>query len=181
MRRLLAPGLLAWSLAAGVAGAAPVDAPAASAAASVSAASVSAAPPAAAPAAPGASAPPYYVPPPVTGSAVPASSLFQSVFGLLLVLGVLLGLAWALKRFGPQALHAPKNIKLVGAVSLGGRERVAVLEVGETWIVVGSAPGRVNTLATLARPPQADTGEPSAPAPSFSDWLQQTLKKRDAS
>jgi flagellar protein FliO/FliZ len=40
---------------------------------------------------------------------------------------------------------------MVGALSLGGRERIMVVEVGDQWIVVGASPGRVNALATMPK------------------------------
>ena len=33
------------------------------------------------------------------------------------------------------------------ALSVGARERILVVEVGEQWIVVGASPGRMNALA----------------------------------
>jgi flagellar protein FliO/FliZ len=50
--------------------------------------------------------------------------------------------------------------------------------------VVGASPGRVNALATLPKPEDA---EPAAalsgalpPAAGFADWLKQTIDKRNA-
>ncbi|MFZ3288714.1 MAG: flagellar biosynthetic protein FliO, partial [Telluria sp.] len=103
---------------------------------------------------------------------------------LCLVLGLLAMLAWFLKRYGPKAAAGPARLRIVGALNLGGRERIMVVEVGEQWIVVGASPGRVNALATLARPPEAaDAALPERHAPfgnSFSDWLKQTIDKRNA-
>ena len=56
---------------------------------------------------------------------------------------------------------------LVGALNIGGRERIMVVEVGDQWIVVGASPGRVNALATHAarakpRSAAAHAGRPHA-------------------
>ena len=116
---------------------------------------------------------------PVTPS---AGSLMQTIFGLCVVLGLLFALAWFLKRHGPRHVGQSAHLRIVGALNLGGRERVIVVEVGEQWIVVGASPGRVNALATLPR--QTDTPGPAvldayAPsASSFSEWLKQTIEKR---
>jgi flagellar protein FliO/FliZ len=80
------------------------------------------------------------------------------------------------------------HVKLVGALNLGGRERIMVVEVGDQWIVVGASPGRVNALATMPRQAGADGGpaagallHPHQPsASSFSEWLKQTIDKRNA-
>jgi flagellar protein FliO/FliZ len=44
-------------------------------------------------------------------------------------------------------------------VSLGGKERVAVVEIGDTWLVLGAAPGNVRLLHTL---PAGSTGVPGS-------------------
>lgn len=117
------------------------------------------------------------LPPPVT---TPSSSgsIFTMVFGLLLVLGIMMSIAWLLKRTGLSNISgngAP--LKVIGGVSVGARERVMVVEVADQWIVVGVAPGRVNTLATLPR--QEHTPVTASPATkNFSSWLKQTIDKR---
>ena len=123
-----------------------------------------------------------------------AGSLLQTIFALCLVLGLLACLAWFLKRYGPKAQAGSANVHLVGSLSLGGRERILVVEVGDQWIVVGASPGRVNALATMARQPGAEAGAGQAgavqtgatlsphqpPASSFAAWLKQTIDKRHA-
>ena len=118
---------------------------------------------------------------------VPATaSLLQTILALVLVLGLLLGLAWFMKRFGPRAMGASANVKLVGALNIGGRERIMVVEVGKQWIVVGASPGRVNALATMPRQEgaqadgQATLAPHAASAGSFGDWLKNTMDKRNA-
>ena len=118
-----------------------------------------------------------------------AGSLVQTIFALCLVLGLLACLAWFLKRYGPKAQAGSANVRLVGALNLGGRERILVVEVGDQWIVVGASPGRINALASMARQPglaadSVQTGATlhphQAPASSFAAWLKQTIDKRHA-
>jgi flagellar biosynthetic protein FliO len=114
-------------------------------------------------------------------------SLLQTLLALIVVLGVLGALAWFLKRYGPKAGGGSANLRVVGALNLGGRERVLVVEVGNQWIVVGASPGRINALATMPKQEGMDTGAGAAhatlaphtqPANSFADWLKQTIDKR---
>lgn len=116
-----------------------------------------------------------------------AGSLLQTILALMLVLAILLGLAWFLKRFGPRGLGSSANVKLVGALNIGGRERIMVVEVGDQWIVVGASPGRVNALATMPRqegaPVHGEHATLAGHAPShasFGDWLKNTIDKRNA-
>jgi flagellar protein FliO/FliZ len=166
--------LLSLALAAGTASAADNDraaqpaAPAAAAPADVPAAARPPAP-APAPAAPAAA-----------GSAPSsAGSLLQVVFGLLVVLGLLAGALWFLKRMGGGRFAPGSVVKIVGGVSVGNRERVMVVEVADQWIVIGVAPGQVNTLATLPRQEQP-AAQPAPGVPNFSAWLKQTIEKRNA-
>jgi flagellar biosynthetic protein FliO len=123
---------------------------------------------------------------PVTMPAAPATgSLLQTLFALIVVLGVLGALAWFLKRYGPKAGGGSANLRVVGSLNLGGRERLLVVEVGSQWIVVGASPGRVNALATMPKQEGIDAGSANAalaphttPASSFGDWLKQTIDKR---
>ena len=159
--------LIALLLAVTLAGSAMADAPAPASAPAVTAPAAEAPRPAA----------------PVAQVASPsAGNLTQTIVGLCLVLGLLAGLAWFLKRYGPKHVGQNAHMRIVGALNLGGRERIIVVEVGEQWIVVGASPGRVNALATM--PKQADMPGPAvldayAPsASSFSEWLKQTIEKR---
>ncbi|HAN55494.1 MAG TPA: flagellar assembly protein FliO, partial [Betaproteobacteria bacterium] len=71
-------------------------------------------------------------------------------------------------------------VRVVGGVSVGGRERVLIVEVADQWIVVGVAPGRVNALATMPRQ-ENDVLTTAPAAQNFSSWLKQTMEKRNAS
>jgi flagellar protein FliO/FliZ len=166
--------------------------PAAAGSAAVPAAPLSATPvqetPAAAPVAvPPAAAMPGTMPPPAAGPvAMPASSatgsLLQTLFALVAVLALLAALAWFLKRYGPKPGIGGANLRIVGSLNLGGRERLMVVEIGNQWIVVGASPGRVNALATMPKGDAIEPGATLAPhapaANSFADWLKQTIEKR---
>jgi len=137
------------------------------------------------PVTPGATVPPVTMP---SGSST--GSLLQTLSALIVVLAVLGALAWFLKRYGPKVAGGNANLRVVGSLNLGGRERIVVVEVGNEWIVVGASPGRINALATMPRQ-DGQNGEGTgtnaalaqhanaAPAAhSFADWLKQTIDKR---
>lgn len=134
---------------------------------------------------PGTPARPAAIPQPAPGPGPSTGILMQTIFALLLVLGLLAALAWAAKRYGPKLTGNSAHLRLVGALNIGGRERIMVVEVGDQWIVVGASPGRVNALATM---PRQETGVQSTatlagdtlPATNFSDWLKKTIDKRNA-
>jgi flagellar protein FliO/FliZ len=111
-----------------------------------------------------------------------AGSLMQTTLALLFVLALLVGGAWFLKRFGPRNLGgAGGTVKLVGSLSLGTRERILVVEVGEQWIVVGASPGRMNALATMPRQENSEAAVPATlQTANFAEWFKQTIDKRNA-
>ena len=120
---------------------------------------------------------PQAAPGPSTGS------LLQTIFALVLVLALLAALAWAAKRYGPRMAGNSANLRLIGALNIGGRERIMVIEVGDQWIVVGASPGRVNALATMPKgdaAANATLAGQTPPASNFADWLKQTIDKRNA-
>ncbi|HUW27685.1 MAG TPA: flagellar biosynthetic protein FliO [Sulfuriferula sp.] len=108
----------------------------------------------------------------------PTGGIFQVLLGLILVLGLMAALAWVLKRFGATRAAGGAAIRVVGGVSVGGRERVLIIEAADQWIVVGVSPGRVNALATM---PRQENAVPMAgpAAKNFSIWLKQTVEKRN--
>jgi flagellar protein FliO/FliZ len=133
----------------------------------------------AAPAPSGAMAMTIPTPQPVAPST--GGGLLQTSLALIFVIGLMLGLAWLTKRFGPRNFGGGNsNVKLVGTLSVGTRERILVVEVGEQWIVVGASPGRMNALATM---PRQESSEPlqtvALPTANFAEWFKQTIDKRN--
>jgi flagellar protein FliO/FliZ len=103
-----------------------------------------------------------------------AGAMLQSFLALVLVLGVIAGAAWLLRRTQQlQGTLHPNVLKSISAIAVGPKERVVVVEVGETWLVVGVAPGQVRTLHTL---PKQELPPSQQLAPRFADWLARARK-----
>jgi flagellar protein FliO/FliZ len=81
----------------------------------------------------------------------PTGGLLKMFLGLILVLGVMAGVAWLAKRMLPVVGHKQSTIQVVGSANVGTRERVVVLEVAGRWLVVGVAPGHVSAIANLEK------------------------------
>lgn len=97
---------------------------------------------------------PTYLPPIAS-----TGSLLQITFSLLLVLAVIVAVAWLLKRMNIAQQGTGNLLSVVGSIAVGQRERVVVVEVNDTWLVVGVGPGQIRTLHTLQKPAdwQADS------------------------
>jgi len=101
------------------------------------------------------------------GTAVPAlgvGAVLQTIVGLLVVIGLVFGCAWLARRFGLQRLGGGQHVKVVSSAMVGQRERVVVIEVAGTWVVLGVTATHVNTLHTL--PAQASAPDHHAAAPA---------------
>lgn len=114
-------------------------------------------------------------------AAVPdaGASLLQVFLGLGVVIAALVGGLWLLKRVSAPHGAAAGTLRVIAGASVGPRERVVLLEVEDTWLVVGVAPGQVNALHQMPK------GQPAAasPAPAgkdFGAWLKQVMERKNA-
>jgi flagellar protein FliO/FliZ len=105
------------------------------------------------------------------------SSVIQLIFGLGLVLAMLVGSLWLLKRLSVPRGAGSGLMRIVAGIPVGPRERVVLLEVGSTWLLVGVAQGQVATLAEVPRQdlPPASAGGTGR---NFADWLKQMAERR---
>jgi flagellar protein FliO/FliZ len=123
---------------------------------------------------------PAFTPPPT--SAVSFGSMIQVIFSLLLVLAAIVFVAWVLKRINMPQNVPGSALKVVSGVAVGQRERVVLVEVNDTWLVIGVAPGQVTALHTMPKnnlPPTPDGGSMEADN-KFKHWLKLVMEKRNA-
>ncbi|GAA4015089.1 hypothetical protein GCM10022212_07220 [Actimicrobium antarcticum] len=106
--------------------------------------------------------------------------MLQVMVGLLLVLGLLIGITWFMKKMGAGKQTVGGALKIVGGISVGNRERILVVEVADQWIVVGITPTTISALSTMPRQAGVELSPIAPLAKNFSDWLKQTIEKRSA-
>jgi len=116
------------------------------------------------------------------GGGLPSSNTFgtlvQVVLGLAVVMGAIGLTAWLARRYMPAMRGAGGLVKVVGGVMIGPKERVVVVEVGDTWLVLGVTAQQVNTLHTVPRPAKgASAAGGSQQAGQFPAWLARALNK----
>jgi flagellar protein FliO/FliZ len=81
-----------------------------------------------------------------------ATAVGQTLFWLLVVIGLILLLAFLAKRVGGIQLQNAGAIKILSMMPVGNKERIALIQVGNKQLLIGIAPGRVNTLLVLEEP-----------------------------
>ncbi len=106
-------------------------------------------------------------------------SLANTAVGLLLVLALIVGLAWLLRRMGHLPVANKGLVRIIGGVSLGPRERAVLLSVGQTRLLVGVAPGRVQTLHVLA-PGDVTGGDAQQSVNRFDQRLDAAIQERQS-
>lgn len=83
---------------------------------------------------------------------VNAAYMVQVFFGLLAIIALIFAIAWFVRRFGQGTLLASSEMRIVGNLPLGAREKVVVVEVGQRQLVLGVTPQQINTLHTFDEP-----------------------------
>ncbi len=101
----------------------------------------------------------------------------QWLGGLAAVVALILVCLWGLQRLNRWSTPAAGQIRMLGGLSLGGREKLLVVEVGKAQLVLGVSPGRVQTLYVL----EGDKRLSASPGQGFGEQLKRAMKSREQS
>ncbi len=105
------------------------------------------------------------------------ASLVKVAVGLFLVVIAIFASAWFYRRFGQQVGVSSQSLKLIGGISLGNRERVVLMKVGDQQILLGITPGQIQKLHVLEHPIECQIDVEKFKRP-FVQQLNQYLKKK---
>jgi flagellar protein FliO/FliZ len=107
-----------------------------------------------------------------------ASQLASLIGGLVLILVLIYGLSWFVKRFSQGGfLHNP-TMKIVSAMPLGTRERLMLVEVGGKQLLLGVTATQINTLHIFDEPVTHSEKTPPV-ASDFSQKLMAILQQKN--
>ena len=106
--------------------------------------------------------------------------LMKLTGGLVLIVAVIFVLAWLVKRFNLNQQAGSGLIRVIAGLSIGTRDRIVLLQVGEEQILLGLTPGRIEKLRTLAEPLKP-AGEAPAASTSFAEKINRLMGDRGAS
>jgi flagellar protein FliO/FliZ len=123
---------------------------------------------------------PFAAPQAIGQPATPgAGGLAQVTLALLIVLAAVFAVAWVVRRMRGFGNRVGDAIEVIADIPLGQKERAVLLKVGATQILVGVAPGQVNTLHVLTEPielTKPSTG-PTDSRPTFKSLMMRSLGK----
>lgn len=92
------------------------------------------------------------------------------------VVVLIIGLGWLMKRVGHFPAAGKGMVRILGGVSLGPREKAVVIEAGNRKLLVGVAPGRVQTLCVLDSSDTQEYPETEDVSAEFSTQLDAQLQ-----
>lgn len=98
---------------------------------------------------------------------------------LLGVIGLILLCAWLLRRLNGAPLRLGPHLRVLGSTALGQRERLVLVEMAGTWLLLGVTAGQINKLHEMPAPAGQDAEPASPPGThhgSFAGLLAQALR-----
>jgi len=114
---------------------------------------------------------------PAVGQHVASSpGLGGAMFALLAVLALIVGLAWLLKRLPATGLRGNDQLRIVTSLTVGQRERVVVVQVGEQQLLLGVTAQSITTLHQLPEALAIPAPQPFTASP-FAQLLAGKLRK----
>ncbi|VXC08312.1 Flagellar protein [Luteimonas sp. 9C] len=108
-------------------------------------------------------------------SASSAGSIGGAVLALVLVVGLIVALGWFARRMPGIGGASNPALRVLGSLSLGPRERVVVVAVGDTQLLVGTGATGTRVLHTLDTPLPVPEAKPT---PVFAQVLAQQFGKK---
>lgn len=105
----------------------------------------------------------------------------QVLLVLVLIIALLFLLTWFLKRSGLAHQAANGHLKVLGGVSVGPKERVLLLQVGQEQILVGVTSAEITLLHMLSQPVNVDELKQENLASGFAQQLQAVIRRRSES
>jgi flagellar protein FliO/FliZ len=99
--------------------------------------------------------------------------------GLLVVVALIVAMSWVMRRLGGLPGTGAGSLRILGGLSMGTRERVVLIQVGDQQLLLGVAPGRVQTLHVLEHP--IPTTHPESGKGGFAASLGAALQRSKSS
>jgi len=81
--------------------------------------------------------------------AVESADVMRWLGGLIFVLAIFFFCVWLMRKTNLFNMHSNNQMRIIGGLSLGTKERLVLVQLGSKQLVLGVCPGRVETLHVL--------------------------------
>ncbi|KUJ71524.1 flagellar biosynthetic protein FliO [Thiomicrospira sp. WB1] len=116
----------------------------------------------------------------MTAGLEPSSYVSQIILSLIFILLIIFASAWLLKRFGRVQGVAGEAMKVLSVMSVGQKERIVLMQVGEQQLLVGVTTAKITLLKELDTPIEVNT-RGTLTSNAFANRLQEALSRTAAS
>ncbi len=109
------------------------------------------------------------------------ATVMQWSIGLFVVLAAIFICAWLLRKLSGFSSLAGGTLRVLGGISLGGREKVVLLQVEGKQLLLGVAPGSIQMLCVFEKSDSipVDSNGPESGRPiSFADRLANAVEDK---
>ena len=103
------------------------------------------------------------------------AALGKTAAALALVIAIILICTALLKRWSNIRTRHGVHLRIVGSTAVGNRERIVIVEVEDTWLVVGVGGGRITKLHERPAPEERAPTASSPPSSRFARRLSKAL------
>lgn len=107
-----------------------------------------------------------------------SSQLANLIGGLALILVLIYGLSWFVKRFTQGGFMHNPNMKIISTMPLGTRERLVLIDVAGKQLLLGVTANQINSLHVFDEPLVQPEQSPPA-ASEFSQKLMAILQQKN--
>lgn len=103
------------------------------------------------------------------------AELMRMIIGLLFVLLIIISLSWIMKKLNVVNLSSSKGFQSLASMTLGPKEKIVLLKVGQQHLLIGSGAGTVTLLYDFGE--HLPEGFSSDEKPSFAQILKSARRK----
>jgi flagellar protein FliO/FliZ len=121
---------------------------------------------------------PLFAAPAASAAPSAGGGLMEVTLALLVIVALIAGLAWLMKRARGFGVAGHDRIQVLGERAMGPKERCVLVRVGATEILLGVASGGVTALHVFPEGASTEAPAPTVPVaggPTFKDMLMRSL------
>ena len=115
---------------------------------------------------------------PLSSSPLSTGGALQLTLSLAAVIAFIFALSWVIKRLKLAGPRSRGELAVIDQVAVGPKERIVLVRVGESQVLVGLSAGGMVALTPLAVP--IAISRPTAATPAFADRLREFMKRSGA-